>query len=317
MTIKTSPILIAFFSLILISSCSEKSEFTGSKQVLISGSDSEALISRALIEAYKEQNGHNSAINLISTGTSQGISDFINGECQVANASRPMNFNERRQAKANGINPVEVIIAYDAVGIITNPRLGVDSLSIDEIRLIYTGKIKNWKSVGGPDLEIQCYGRAQGSGTREYIETHVLHSTSMPTTISMTFTEEIIEAVENNLNAIGYVGVGYIMEDEGKPLTSIWPMNIYSEDFPATSPWEKYKIQQGKYPLCRYLLQYFNGFPEGESMDFLQFELSSKGQKIINSTGYFSLTEEQKTLNLQNGILCFADSIPQKNSTYK
>lgn len=298
---------LTLFALLTLNSCDSKIEEKNQHLVRISGSDTEALISKELLQVFKTSTS--STFQLNSTGTKAGIEEFIIGNCEIANASRRMSFNERKRALENGINPVEVIIAFDAIGIITNPRLGIDSLSIEELKHIYTGKITNWKEIGGPDLKIQCYGRAQGSGTRDFLETTILHAKSVNTSISLTFTEEIVEAVENNLNAIGYVGVGYIMEDEGKPMSSVWPMNIYSDEFNATSPWEKYKILRGEYPLCRPLLQYFNGFPTSHQMNFLQFELSQEGQNIINKTGYFSLTEEQKTSNLRNGIVCFSDSL--------
>ncbi|MCH2228906.1 MAG: PstS family phosphate ABC transporter substrate-binding protein [Crocinitomicaceae bacterium] len=301
-------VFIVIITSLLLGNCNTTIEQPEKSNIRISGSDSEALISNELLLAFNSAMTYPS-FELKSIGTEAGITEFINGQCEIANASRRMTFNERKRAKANGIKPIEVIIAYDAVGIITNPKLGIDSLSIEDLKLIYTGKITNWKELGGPDLNIQCYGRSKGSGTREFIESTVLHRESLSSTISFTFTEEIVEAVENDLSAIGYVGVGYIMESEGKPLNTVWPMNIYSNEYPATSPWEKYKILRGEYPLCRPLLQYFKGYPTEKQMDFLQFELSQEGQEIINNTGYFSLTEEHKTINLRNGILLFQDSI--------
>lgn len=241
-------------------------------------------------------------IQIDSKGSNNGIDHFLSGKVDIANSSRKLTPEEYERAKQQGINPIEVIIANDALCIITHPRLGVDSLSVDQIRKIYAGKIKNWKEVGGPDASITCYGRNSLSGTRDYFEKSIIGTNSHSDLFIRETTQDIIEILRKDAYGIGYAGVGNLTLEDGKPISDVWVMNIYSEDFPAVSPFERSKVISGEYLLSRPLYQYFNGIPTGEVMRFLQFQISPEGQEIVGKSGFYPILDTHKALNRENGI---------------
>ncbi|NVK63209.1 MAG: phosphate ABC transporter substrate-binding protein [Flavobacteriales bacterium] len=277
------------------------------KQLLISGSDTEAKMIEKLVNEFEENMDLDGKISVSSSGTEQGIESLINGEISVANASRPMTQDEIARAWENSVNPIEVIVAHDAVAVVTNIKLGVDSLSTDQLREIFSGEITNWSSVGGPNLPIQLIGRKKGSGTRSFFKERMAHDGYAQSIIEFETSQEVLAAVKKVRGAIGYVGVGYVMDHKGKPAGDIWGMYIYSGEMPAISPYERSKVRAGMYGLSRPLYQYFDGMPTGEIMDFLQFELSKQGQELIENYGYFAINESHKQQNLFNGIFVFHD----------
>jgi len=302
-TIKILGSLLLFFTLF---ACSSETQISP-KSIHISGSDTEANMIQLLVDEFQKRTNLEIDVSVKSSGTEQGIESLINGEIQIANASRPMSRDEIARAWKNAVNPIEVIVAHDAVAIVTNLKLGVDSLSTDDIRGIFSGKITNWKSVGGPNLPIQLIGRKKGSGTRRFFKERMAQDGYASEMREFATSSEVLREVKKEKGAIGYVGVGYVMDHKGKPAGDIWGMYVYSGEMPAISPYERAKVRAGMYALSRPLYQYFDGMPKGEVMDFLQFELSKQGQKLIEDYGYFPINEAHKQENLLNGIFVFHD----------
>lgn len=304
--LKKSIQLLPLLTLLLLQSCTPTS--LDLEKTTISGSDTDAELVREMVNEYNNIYDNQEIIEVLASGTNKGIESFVNGNIVVVNASRPMSDDERSTAIANDINPIEVILAYDALAIITNPMLGVDSLTLNQVAGIFSGQINNWKEVGGPDLAIQRYGRDYNSGTRLFMAEQVIHGSFAADVQPCDDTEGIVQKVKEDLTGIGYVGVGHIMEPNGKPRGDIWAMYLYNEDLPAISPYERRKVLQGEYPICRPLYQYFNGMPSGHLMDFLQFELSKAGQQIVELHGFFPVNENQKALNLKKGIFVHSNT---------
>ena len=211
---------------------------------------------------------------------------------------------EIEEAKANGIDPVPAIIAIDAIALISNPHNKIDSLSTIELQAIFSGDIDNWSQLGGLDRPINFYGRNENSGTYKFLEDRFVRYEGFSYKMKeMKNNHEILEAVKVDTFAIGYVGVGFLMDENGKPNPDIWAMYLYTEgDHGAFSPYETAAVINGDYPLVRPLYQYFNGVPSGKVADFLKFELSHEGQGIIRSHGFFPITSQYESENRQNGI---------------
>lgn len=294
------------FLILALLACNSETQIPSNK-LLISGSDTEASMIQLLVDEFEKNLNTEAGISVRSSGTEQGIESLINGEIQVANASRPMTQEEIARAWDNSVNPIEVIVAHDAVAIVTNLKLGIDSLSTDEVRNIFSGKITNWSEVGGPNLPIKVIGRKDGSGTRRFFKERIAQDGYTKNIREFETSMEILSEVKKNRGAIGYVGVGYVMDHKGKPAGDIWGMYIYSGEMPSISPYERSKVRAGMYALSRPLYQYFDGMPTGRMMDFLQFELSKQGQELIEDYGYFAINESYKQQNLFNGIFVFHD----------
>ena len=145
---------------------------------------------------------------------------MINGTVAIANASREMKPEEKAAAKANGIDPVEFVVANDAIAVVVNPANPVEQLTLKQISDIYTGRIKNWMEVGGEDRPIVLLSRESNSGTYVYFLENVIRMGDSkskllfsPDTLLMPSSEGISSEIRQNPNAIGYDGLGYVTAD--------------------------------------------------------------------------------------------------------
>ena len=125
------------------------------------GSDTIVNLALAWAEGYQSENPE-MRISVTGGGSGTGIAALINGTVDIANASRAIKPEELQQAKDKGIDPVEFIIARDAIAVIVNPQNPVNQLTLQQISDIYSGKINNWKEVGGEDRPIvRAFARDQ------------------------------------------------------------------------------------------------------------------------------------------------------------
>ncbi|KKK85440.1 hypothetical protein LCGC14_2773270, partial [marine sediment metagenome] len=216
----------------------------------------------------------------------------------------PMKNAEIEQAKAKGVEPVPIMFALDGLAIITHESLPVKSLNLDEVASIFKGEITNWSKVGGPDMETSVYGRQSNSGTFVYFRDTVLKGDYAPSVRRMNGTAQIVEAVRKDKAAIGYVGIGYVVNEEGNIISDINVLNLASDaNTTGVSPLESENVKSGKYPLSRPLFQYTNGIPTGKILEFVQFELSDEGQKLIEKEGYYPITSRHMEHNRSLGII--------------
>jgi phosphate transport system substrate-binding protein len=264
--------LLWLVCLILITGCAKKEKGV----IRIKGSDTEVNLVQRLAERFMEKNPKLS-IAVTGGGSGVGISALINSETDIANSSRQMKEEEMLKAKENGIDPVATVFGLDRLAIITHPSLKIGSLTIEELGKIYRGEITNYKELGGPDLLITLYGRTSASGTYNYFRERVLKDDYSPDMRQMIGTSQIVEAVKGDKGGIGYVGIGYIKDEAQVKVIKL----AESEDSPYISPLEK------GYPLERQLYQYTNGEPSSDILNFIQFELSEEGQKIVAEEGFY------------------------------
>jgi phosphate transport system substrate-binding protein len=287
----------------LVACASDSDDISPNDEVVrIKGSDTEFMMVQDLAKQHSEITGVEYAVS--GEGTSTGINGLIDKSAHVANCSRPIYLEEVDEAKSNGVDPVPAIIAIDAIALISNPKNKVDSLSTIELQAIFSGDIDNWSQVGGLDRPINFYGRNPNSGTYRFLEDRFVRYEGFSYKMhEMESNQDILDAVMTDTFAIGYVGAGFLMDENGKPNPDIWAMYLYAEgDQIAYSPYESSAVINGDYPLVRPLYQYFNGIPEGKIADFLKFELSDEGQEIIRSHGFFPITSEYESENRSNGI---------------
>lgn len=269
--------------------------------IVIKGSDTELPMVKDLSKLFRKDN-FNVTIDISGGGSGIGIEALINNETDIANSSRAMKEAEIARAKLNGVNPIPIMFSVDALAIITHSKLGVDSLSTEELTKIFSGEITNWKSLGGPNLEIVIYGRDSTSGTYSYLKDKFIRAPYSASMKHLHGNAEIVTAVQNNIAAIGYAGVGFLMDDNGKPNGSIWAMPIYIKGCRAYSPYEVSAVKKGDYVLTRPLYQYINGKPRSQIFDFIMSELTLRGQEVIKKHGYFPINDYQAEINKLNGL---------------
>jgi phosphate transport system substrate-binding protein len=264
--------------LILIALClffSAGTAFAGN--VVIKGSTTVLPIAQTTLEAFmKASPGVN--ISLSGGGSGEGIKALIDKSTDIANSSRAIKDKEIELAKSKGVNPVETIVAIDAIVPIVNPRNKVKNLSIDQLSQIYQGKITNWKEVGGDDLQIVVISRDSSSGTFEAWAEMVLNKAKVSPRAQMQASNgAIVQAVSKNRYAIGYIGLGYINK-------SIKPLTVNGIEATIENAFSK------TYPVSRPLYMYTNGKPTGETAKYVNFVLSPAGQKLVAKDGYVPVT---------------------------
>ncbi|MDD5439387.1 MAG: PstS family phosphate ABC transporter substrate-binding protein [Candidatus Omnitrophica bacterium] len=256
------------------------------EMIQIKGSDTLINLVQKLSEVYMQKNP-GKYLSVTGGGSGTGIAALINRKCDIADASRQIKGSEVEQAVAAGINPKRVIVAVDGLSIIVNANNSVKQLTFDQVGKIYRGEIFNWKELGGDDEPVTLYGRQPNSGTYDFMKEVVMKGDYSPRMMQMNGNAQIIEGVRSDKGSIGYVGVGYV-----KNATGIAVINIArSAGSPYLSPLNTDDVVSGRYPISRPLNQYLAKVTP-DIVDFIRFELSPEGQKIVQDEGFFTLPPE-------------------------
>ena len=185
------------------SSASGGGELTGS--VATDGSTSMKSVIGALGEAFQNANS-GVTFTYNPTGSGSGIQAVSEGRCDIGLASRSLKDDE----KSSGLT--ETVLAYDGIAVVVSPENPVSDLTLEQIADIYTGKITNWKDVGGNDAEIVLIGREAGSGTRDGFESITGTEEACQYRQELTSTGDVIATVSQNPNAIGYASLSAVKD---------------------------------------------------------------------------------------------------------
>jgi phosphate transport system substrate-binding protein len=251
------------------------------------GSDTIVNVALAWAEEYTQIHPE-IRISVTGGGSGTGIAAMINGTVDIANASRAMKPTEIEAAQANGISPVEIVIARDAIAVVVHPDNPVDGLTLGQISDIYTRKITNWSQVGGEDRPIVLLSRESNSGTYVYFLENVIRLGQKdsdllfsPDTLLMPSSEGISTEIRQNRNAIGYDGLGYVTHDQ-----KMVAVAVTAEDnhvLPSVDT-----VNDGTYPISRPLYMYVSGEPVGAVGEYLDWILS-EGQTLVTKLGFVPL----------------------------
>lgn len=253
------------------------------------GSDTMVNVALAWAEAYRLVEPEVS-IAVTGGGSGTGISALINGTVDIANASRKMKESEIEAARANGIEPVEFVVAVDALAVVVHPDNPVSQLSIDQLSDIFTGRVTNWKELGGNDAEIVLVSRETNSGTHVYFLEEVVRKGESdnkdifaPQTLLMPSSVGITSEVQRNPNAIGYDGLGYVNPEHEKLIAvSEGPGEPFVTPSVATGA-------DGSYPISRDLYMYTAGEPQGAIASYMQWIQGPEAQQIVADLGFIPL----------------------------
>lgn len=254
------------------------------KMINVKGSDTIVFLSKTLAERFMEKN-RGSRIAVVGGGSGTGIRALIDGTADIANASRKMLPAEVTEAETKGITPQEYQIALDGVAIVVSPNIQVKSLSVPQLKDIYTGKVTNWKQVGGSDIPISVVCRESNSGTYLYFKEHVLQDDPYTGNVIPSPTSPGIadEVVKRN-NAIGYLGIA---DAHRNSKVKIVPISKDSSSAPVLPSINT--VKDGTYPISRPLQIYVANEPVGQIKDFIDFILSPEGQRVVEELGYIPL----------------------------
>ena len=214
-------------------------------------------------------------------GSETGISALLAGQTDIAAASRAMKESELAAFEQHtGSRPQEIAIALDGLAIYLHDYNPIRSLSVQQVAKIMTGEVRNWREVGGYDIPIQVYGRDSHSGTRTFLEEHVMDNRPFaPGTREYATTPRLVARVSTDPGGIGYGGIAYakgahIIHLAQKPgEVGVWPTPE--------------NVATGKYPVSRPLFYYVNpASNRPELLAYIDWVLSPEGQEIVSDVGF-------------------------------
>jgi phosphate transport system substrate-binding protein len=276
--------------LVFVAACGGTSGQTNLQPVIsayIQNKGSDTIVNLALAWAEKYQAEYpDVSISVTGGGSGTGIAALLNKTVDIANASRQMQAEEITQAKAKGFDPIEFVVARDAIAVIVNPTNPVDRLTMQQISYIYSGVFNNWSQVGGQDRPIVRLSREVNSGTHVYFRDTVVrlgdknNKTLFATdTLLLPSSEGIISEVRQNPNAIGYDGLGYVPLDLKKVAVAKNAASPYV--LPSIST-----VNDNSYPVARDLYMYTAGQPTGAVKNYLDWIVSAEAQTIVANLGF-------------------------------
>lgn len=245
----------------------------------IKGSDTCLPLTQTEAENFMNRN-KGAKITVTGGGSGVGISALMEGTTDLAMTSRKMKFDEKMKLKNAGKDTREVVIAYDALAVVVHPSNPVADLTREQLESIFTGKIKNWKEVGGPDMKIVAYSRETSSGTYEFFKESVLKNKNyMNGILSMPATGAIIQSVSQTKGAIGYVGLAYLNKE-------VKPLHVSYDGGKSYVEPSLVNAKNKTYPIVRPLFYYYETKNEAGVQPFINYVLSAEGQSTVKKVGY-------------------------------
>ena len=249
------------------------------KSITVAGSTTCLPIAEIASEGYKTSSGIDALVS--GLGSSAGIEAVSNGTADIATSSRDLSADEKNL----GLTPI--VIAHDGIAVIVNEDNPVDNLSIDQLRDIYTGKITNWKELGGEDLKIQLVNRDEASGTREAFKTIVMDGQDFDRRATvLPGTGQVRDVVSRSRGAIGYISMGFV--DSSYATTKVKALSVNHVE-----PLEK-TVSSGGYPISRDLYFFVKGKPSAAARGYIDYVLSEKMDAQIREAGFIPVDHSAK-----------------------
>jgi phosphate transport system substrate-binding protein len=220
-------------------------------------------------------------------GSAGGISQLALGQISIALSSKPL--AEEDKAANPGTDFVPTQIGADAVGVIVTKEVadaGVKNLTADQVRDLFEGKINNWSEVGGPDLDVFVYDKEPGRGTREVLDKYIYGDEKAPPPPEsgnyaiVGGNLETRNKLESTPGAVAPLSTSFVEGRDGLAAVTLDGIEPSPEN-----------IASGKYPMARPLYLITDGKPEGSAKKFIDYVLSSEGQKLMTKHGYLTLKE--------------------------
>ncbi len=243
-------------------------------KIVVDGSTTVGPIAKAFAEYYMSKHPEVS-ITVGESGSGNGAKALINAACDVATMSRPMKAAEIKSAGESGVLAIENVVAMDGLSIVVHPSNPVQGLTVDQVRQIYIGKIRNWSQLGGPNQEIVVISRDTNSGTYEAFESLVMNKEKMFEKAEYVGSNGAIrQRVMSTPASIGYVGLAFLEGVKSLPVNGV----VADED----------TVRSGKYTIARPLYMYTNGRPKaGPPLPhYVMLSQTPDGRKIIQDIGF-------------------------------
>lgn len=285
-----SAILSAFFGVFLVFISFFCPAASKNYSLQMKGSDTMVNLGQSWAEDYMLANPKE-FIAVTGGGSGTGISSLISGTCDIAMSSRLIKDKEIKLAEARNVHPYQMKVGLDGLAVVVNPANPVSRLTVKQLAAIFTGRITNWKDVGGKDQTIVILSREVNSGTHVYFKEHVLRNNDpasreefAPSALMMPSSQAIADEVAGNSAAIGYYGMGYISSKQKAIAVSQTEQSAFVEPIVDN-------VVKGTYPISRPLFLYTNGAPAGLVKKFIDYVVSPQGQKIVRETDFVPIKQ--------------------------
>lgn len=259
--------------------------------ITLRGSDTMVILAQYWADRYMKNNP-NVRIEINGGGSSNGIASLLNGTTDIAASSRQLNHNELQLSRESADSYSLFRVALDGIAVIIHPDNTIDSLSIDDLKKIFTGQIDNFSSFGGEKTNIHCYGRINSSGTYEFFQESVLGNEDFNPAVQMLLgNASIADMVAKDKSAIGYVSLGYAVQRDDIKILYLKRSPHSPAIAPAVDSKPNYQvIRNNSYPLSRYLFLITLSQSSNDILEFIHFVQSPEGQQLVNEAGLISVT---------------------------
>lgn len=235
------------------------------------------------VQVYGSKAGVERRIEIKAHGSSTAFRDLLSGNADIGMSSRPIRKEEREAAMASlgdlGGPQGEIVLALDGLAVIVNVANPLESLSVAQLRDMFSGRITDWRQLGGRPGRIALHARDEKSGTWDSFRSMVLGSRALSSAAQRyESTAKLASAVASDINAIGFVGLSGV---EGVKALAV------SDGGAPVSP-DAFEVAVEDYPLSRRLYLYVPENASVEARAFVQFALSDVGQEVVESSGFVS-----------------------------
>ena len=252
------------------------------QQVVINGSTTVLPVVQKAGESFMASHP-DVELSISGGGSGNGIKALIEKQCDIAMSSRDIKEKEVDAAKKNGVTPNRITIAVDAIVPVVNPANPVSALTSAQLRDIYSGKITNWKEVGGKDLKITLIHRSPSSGSRATIQQLVLKTNKFTDNAVIQDSNGAVRAaIGSTAGAIGYVDAAYA--DATVKTLAVDGVKYSLAD-----------VANGKYKILTFGRMFTKGQPTGATKAFIDFVTSKEFQETYaEKSGFVPITKMPK-----------------------
>ncbi len=276
-----------FIIILLFTGCSDNRRGV---TIYLKGSDTMVNLCQKWVEAYMK---HNDSVRIIITGggSGNGITALLNGSADIACVSRELFPTETGRATGKNTKLSVTTVALDGISVVVNEEAGVSELSVEQLKGIFTGIIKNYREVGGADLPVSLYGRESNSGTFSFFRENILGGQDFArSTHVLQGTAALAEAVSKDKRGIAYGSVGYFIDKPGLKIIRVKTPDNHESVSPVDSNHPNYHdIRTGRYLISRKLNFVVRDNSKRAIGDFIDFVLSEEGQKIAADMKFIPL----------------------------
>ncbi|MGC4376942.1 phosphate ABC transporter substrate-binding protein [Fictibacillus sp. Mic-4] len=261
-------------------------EEQGSGSIVVSGSSAMQPLAAAAAEQFMQKNTK-ADIQVQAGGSGTGLSQVSEGSVQIGNSDV---FAEEKE----GINAKDLVdhkIAVVGITAAVNPDVGIKDISKKDLIKVFSGKIKNWKELGGKDQKITLVNRPDSSGTRSVFVKYGLNGAKTAEGVTEDSSNTVKKIISETPGAIGYLALSYLNDDK-----------VVGLSIDGVEPKEE-NVINGKFPIWAYEHSYTKGEPKGLAKQFLDYLMSDEVQNgVVAKQGYIPVSKMKVERNAEGKI---------------